>query len=223
MKKTILLLMMALSVVACTKDSDKGDGENSYLCGDFVDAHAGNNLKIDYVETDRNERFYVSAPFTRSSIKKSDSFYRGVFYYKRKNNEEVVEPVSFMEVGVAGVIPIDTLTKKKPMKTDPLYLEAMWVGKNMKYLNAELSLKVGTSENKSAVHNIAVIGDSIVKHADNTKTLYLRLYHDQGGVPEYYSQRAFLSVPLQKLGVDSIHFEVNTYDGIVRKTLFVKQ
>ena len=60
-------------------------------------------------------------------------------------------------------------------------------------------------------------------HADNTKTLYLRLYHDQGGVPEYYSQRAFLSVPLQKLGVDSIHFEVNTYDGIVRKTLFVKQ
>ena len=51
-------------------------------------------------------------------------------------------------------------------------------------------------------------------------TIYL--HHDQGGVPEYYSTQAYLSIPTVDLLVDSVRFYLNTYSGVVIKTLPVK-
>ena len=67
-----------------------------------------------------------------------------------------------------------------------------------------------------------MISDTLMSHSDGKKTLHLRLYHDQGGMPEYYSQRTYFSIPIQKLGVDSIQFTINTYKGLVTKTLSLK-
>lgn len=222
MKKGLLFLLLSIAAVACTTETyEKGDGENSYLQADFVDAHADANLKIDYVDTDGGERLNISVPFTKSFVKKAESSYRAILYYNKKG-DNVAEMVSFAEVGVAGITPIDSLTKKTSMKTDPLTLEGLWVSKNKRYLNATLYVKIGSTDDNSAMHRLAVISDTLMSHTDGKKTLHLRLYHDQGGMPEYYSQRTYFSIPIQKLGVDSIQFTINTYKGLVTKTLSLK-
>lgn len=50
-------------------------------------------------------------------------------------------------------------------------------------------------------------------NADGTTTQHLTLYHDQGGVPEYYSQRTYVSIPLSDIHADFIILTINTYDG----------
>ena len=62
-------------------------------------------------------------------------------------------------------------------------------------------------------------GLPLYQNADGTKTLHLTFFHDQAGVPEYYSQRIYLSIPLPPTGVDTIWMDVNTYDGLVEKRL----
>ena len=47
----------------------------------------------------------------------------------------------------------------------------------------------------------------------------LRLHHDQGGVPEYYSSRIYTSIPLNgELAGKIIRLKVNTYKGEIEKT-----
>ena len=111
---------------------------------------------------------------------------------------------------------------KEKVKTDPLTLESIWISKNKRYLNASVYLKVGSTDDEEAIHKMGVVCDTIMAHADSTRTLHLRLYHDQGGVPEYYSQRTYFSLPLSELHADSIRFSINTYKGEVVKTLKIK-
>ena len=58
---------------------------------------------------------------------------------------------------------------------------------------------------------------------DSTRAVRLLLYHDQGGVPEYYSQRAFFSIPVKVLVTDTIHLLINTYSGQVERTFVVER
>jgi hypothetical protein len=53
----------------------------------------------------------------------------------------------------------------------------------------------------------------ITVNADSTRTMQLLFNHHQGDVPEYYSQRAYISLPLQGLAADSVRLTVVTYDG----------
>ena len=101
----------------------------------------------------------------------------------------------------------------KAMKTDPVRIESMWVGKSKKYANLSLYLMTGTTDSDSLKQVLGCRRDALVTNADGTRTLRLTLYHNQGGVPEYYSQRVYLSIPIQGMKVDSIWFTVNTYEG----------
>ena len=60
-----------------------------------------------------------------------------------------------------------------------------------------------------------------VKAADGSRTLHVFLNHDQGKVPEYYSTQVYMSVQTSTLGADSVSFKINTYSGIVEKTLSI--
>ena len=101
----------------------------------------------------------------------------------------------------------------KEMKTDPVRVESMWIGKSKKYLNVGLYLMMGTTEADSLKQVLGCRRDALITNVDGTRTLRLTFYHDQGGVPEYYSQRVYLSIPIQGVKADSIWFTVNTYDG----------
>ena len=54
-------------------------------------------------------------------------------------------------------------------------------------------------------------------HPDATRTSHLRLYHDQAGVPEYYSTQVYASILTSQIKADSVRISINTYKGPVTK------
>lgn len=220
---SVIGIMTTALIWGCTTDSyDKGEGEYSMMQADFVEAHVNSSKAIDYVTTDNDERLNLSQPYARSWIKTPDTLYRAVFYYKK--TEQTVEAVSASQVNVATIVRTDTLEKrmKEKVKTDPLTLESMWMSKNKHYLNAGFYIKVGATNDEKAIHRLGVVSDTLMTNADGTKTIHLRLYHDQGGVPAYYSQRSYFSLPIQNLKADSIRFTINTYKGEVVRMFKIK-
>ena len=99
------------------------------------------------------------------------------------------------------------------MKTDPVRMESMWIGKSKKYLNMGFYVMTGKADVDSLKHVLGCRRDTLITNIDGTRTLRLTFYHDQGGVPEYYSQRVYLSIPIQGIKADSVWLNVNTYEG----------
>ena len=77
---------------------------------------------------------------------------------------------------------------------------------------------VGNVENEDAAHKVGLVVNSVETMADGSKTYYLTLHHDQGSIPEYYTQTVYLSVPLKEYSVgDRICIRMNTYSGDIEK------
>ena len=124
---------------------------------------------------------------------------------------------------VRSLLNVGTLTLRrdttdgKGWKTDPVGLETVWVSTNRKYLNLGLVLKMGAMEKDAAPQSIGMMLSRVDTDEAGVRTGHLQLVHSQGDVPEYYSQRVYISLPLQELTVDTLYLTIDTYDGVVRK------
>ena len=195
---------------SCTQDVyEKGEGDFSQMTAELADAHVDAQKYIDYVDTDDGQRLVLSEPATASFITKADTTYRVSFYYKMSG--EKAEPITLGRVLVATPKVIEE------MKTDPVRLESMWIGKSAKYLNMGVYLMTGTPQTTNLKQTLGCRRDTLMHNADGTTTLRLTFYHDQGGVPQYYSQRAYFSIPLTAVAADSVWLSVNTYNGLVTR------
>ena len=99
----------------------------------------------------------------------------------------------------------------------------MWLSHTGKYLNLSLHVMSGHTDDTTAVHQLSFVADTLMAHPNNSRTLHVRLHHDQHQVPEYYSVQAYVSLLVDSIMADSIHFTVNTYQGEVVKTLFLRK
>lgn len=210
----------APALVSCEQDDyDKGQGEYSLMQADFVEAHSNHAKNIDYVVTDDGDSLLITTTYTARWISTPDSVYRAILYYNKVNGGRSAEVISLSR-SLTASMHAPSYFKKGGIKTDPIHMESLWIGKNRRYLNLSMLLMVGKNSNDSATHTLGIVADTVITHADGKRTGCLRLYHDQGKVPEYYSQRTYLSVPIRGITVDSLRLTVNTYnDGIVSKTL----
>ena len=214
MKKLSCLFLLALAVVGCEQDVyDKGDTVYSYMRADFVEAIVGSNKQVTYVLTDDDERLPLTATYSAKWINQPDTVYRAVLYYNYKDQQ--AEVLNLARVSTVSVRPQNQF--KDGIKTDPLGLESVWLSNNKRYLNLSVIVKTGAVTEEAEVQTLGMVGDTIMTDADNQRTYHLRLFHNQGDVPQYYSQRLYFSVPLSELEVDSLHLSVNTYDGVVTK------
>ena len=204
---------------SCTQDNyDKGEGKYSLMRADFVEARANAQKEIDQITTDDGERVSASKPFTAKLVVTPDSVYRCIIYYNKvraETGQEVFEPISIGEVPCPKVTPLSELDKE--MKTDPVKFESAWLSKSGKYLNLSLYLMTGTTDDEKASQTLYIIQDSIMTHPDATRTSHLRLYHDQAGVPEYYSTQVYASILTSQIEADSVRISINTYKGPVTK------
>ena len=204
--RNLLCLLMVFAAVACTQDAyEKGEGAYSEMTALLADAHVNSDKRVDYVDTDEGEHLMLSQSASARFITKADTTYRVSFYYKMVEGK--AEPLSMGRVTVFSPQVI------KAMKTDPVRMESMWIGRSKKYLNMSFYVMTGTTDDDDVKQTLGCHRDGVTKNADGTQTLRLTLYHDQGGVPEYYSQRVYVSIPIQGIKVDSISLQVNTYDG----------
>ena len=121
-----------------------------------------------------------------------------------------ISPVAVLRIRLALDLP--------PVHTDPVGFESAWISRDRKYLNLGLKLKTGKSDDTRAVQSLGIVCDSVRRRSSGSRIFYLRLYHRQNGIPEYYSTRVFASIPLESLErKDSVVLDINTYKGKVRK------
>ena len=222
MVKYLLILFTihySLFIASCTQDAyDKGEGEYSLLRADFVEAHTNGQKQVDYVITDDGELLSVSEPFTAKWLTKADTLYRCALYYnkvKEDNGKYAADVVSAGQVPCPLVTPLSKL--ETSMRTDPVKFESAWMSKSGKYINLSLYLMTGSTTDKDAIQHLAIVQDTVMVNPDQTRTAYLRLYHDQGGIPEYYSTQVYTSILTKEIDADSVRISINTYKSPVVK------
>ena len=221
----IVILHSQLSILncSCTQDTyDKGEGQYSYMRGDFVEAQVGADMNIVSLTTDDGETLPLAEPYAAKWITRPDTIYRCMLYYNKVRDEKgqyVADPISIGDVPCPRIIPLAEL--EKAMKTDPVKFESAWMSKSGKYLNLSFSVMTGTQEGEGTIQSLHIVQDTVVTYPDATRTCYLRLFHDQAGVPEYYSTHVYASIITSQIPADSVRISINTYDGTVEKAFLL--
>lgn len=221
----IFLFAAAPLLVACETDSYRtGDGTLSAMRAEFCEAYTNSDARVTAIETDGGERLPLASPVTVEWMEKPDTVYRALFYYNKvdgNGGQATAEPVGVSSVLVPSVT--DAAAMKEETKTDPVKFVSSWTGANGKYLNMELLLMTGQVDDGNAAQVIGVICDSVTTGGDGARKMWCTLYHDQNGVPEYYSSQTYVSIPVSGLPVtpargDELVIGINTYEGKISRT-----
>ena len=206
---------------SCEQDNyDKGEGEYSLMRADFVEAHVGSDKKVDYIVTDDGDSLAAEPRFTIKAIETADTTYRAVLYYNKVKNS-----LGKTVAEAKGMSLVPTLFAHRAtgdVKTDAVKFESIWLSANKRYLNTSIILMTGQPDEEDVHQTLAIIQDTIMQQADGRLTAHYRLYHDQGGVPEYYSLQRFFSIPVRSIKADSVRLEMQTYDGVIVRTVPVR-
>ena len=207
-------------ISSCSQDAyDKGEGRYSLMRGDFAEANVNSGCEVTSITTDDGETLPLKPLHTAKWISRPDTIYRCMLYYnkvKEADGKMVAEVVSMGKVLCTRIIP---LSEDYKFKDDPVKFESLWKSKSGKYLNLHLQLKTGQTEDTTAIQKLDFFADQMIVYPDGRRTLSVLLHHDQGGIPEYYSTQAYISILASDLDVDSVRFRLNTYSGPVTKTL----
>ena len=219
-KQSLAAIAFPIALTACTSEAyDSGDGTNSYLTADLVLLRTAPDKSVRSAQLDDGTELQLSNPFAKDWIERPDTVYRALLYYDKtiingSANANSVSAVRARSVLPVPVLRISAAADVDNILTDPVGFESMWVSKNGSYLNLSLLLKSGKAEGDTSLHTLGVVSNGTTTDADGHRTLHLTLYHDQGGVPEYYTVQQYVSIPTQLLkDADTVELTLNTYNG----------
>ena len=222
-------LTALLCLVACSSDSyHTGDGSLSLLRADFVEAATDHDAYVSVATTDDGLQLQLSPRIKTSWTTTPDSLYRALFYYNMASDD--AEPTS---VGPVSLLPVlnppiyrSSYYGLNP-KTDPVVFQSAWLSGSGKYVNFDLDVKTGTTDGAVGSQVIGWIYDGTEDDDAGRHTAKFRLYHDQHGVPEYYSAKLYVSLCIPSMPCtltqgDQVQVRINTYEGEVVKTFTLK-
>lgn len=214
----IALVGLLFFSTSCSNTSyEEGDSKLSYLRTDFADATTDSQGRLSAATTDDGVSLTFSRPMQTSWSNAADSLCRVLLNYNMYANgtdSNVVEPLAAKIVY--------TLQPAKPSvqpqaATDPVSLVSAWKSKNGNYVNLRLGLKTGKASGDDQRQSIGLALDSTVT-SDGSTTYCLRFLHSQGGVPEYYTTDAYVSIPIKQMTTGSkVRLSLNTYNGWVTR------
>ncbi len=210
-RRTLLATVAVFSLCACTYNNyDAGDGEYSYLRADFGLFATNSRAEAVSFVTDEDRSFRLNSPLRIDGIK-ADTVYRALIYYN-ETDEPQTDIRGLESVHVCR--PVDK-AKIEEFKSDPVGLESAWMSNNGQWLNMTLKMKVGIDE--TAKDNLQSIAIALSEPEDAPDESVLTLYHDQNNMPEYYTQTAYISIPLKEKfqPKKKLKLVVNTYKGEV--------
>lgn len=211
---TIGILASLTLATSCENDGyDTGDGALSYMRADFVEAYTNADALVEYVITDDDDRLTLDSPLEVSWMTEPNAAYRALLYYDM--SDELIDPISISSVSTP-TISLEADLDEKP--TDPLYWNSSWISSNGRYINLGLTLLIGAEDGTIGTQTLGMMCTDVKYAADSTLTVCLTLLHDQCDVPEYYSYRHYLSIPISYMPCDvndgdTVELTVNTYSG----------
>lgn len=210
----------AVSVFAgCTSDPyDSGDSALSYMRADFVDAYTKEAQTVESALTDDGDMLSFDRKLGCDWAEKADTVYRALLYYNA-GTSSTVAPIAIKPVYVLRPFEPEG---EESVETDPVVFESAWKSNNGSYINLGLYAKTGKADIIESQQTIGVACGDIVHNDDGTRKVFLTFSHSQGDVPEYYSTRLYVSIPMSVFRTgDEIQITVNTYSGKIVRT-FVK-
>lgn len=216
MKKTVLYiaLLASLLITSCEIDSyEKGEGAYSLMQANFCELHTNSEMQGVSFVTDEGERYQFSTPVAATWIETADTTYRAIIYFNKVGANQA-EPRS---VGPMVTLQPVAHWHFKEMPQDPIGLESAWIAKSGKYLNVGLLLKTGRIDDEELPHNVGLAQDTVYTYADGRRAAYYRLLHSQNGIPQYYTNRRYISILLPEERPDTIHLSIQTYEGTVER------
>lgn len=179
---------------------------------EYVTIEAGEDGRIQTLLPDKGASLPVLEDRTGSSISPNTS--RRVM-----SNYEVVSGgvkiYSLQSLITPVPKPVDDPVYKDGVKTDPVEVVSIWLGRD--YLNMILNLKVSTGKG----HTFGIVEDT--SELETKGIVDMLLYHDANSDEEYYNRRAYISVPLSQYidteNPEQIKIKFNTCkkDGSVDK------
>ena len=217
----LLATAVLTALWSCKEDVyETGDGDLSYLRADFAMAYTDSQAAFFRAETDEGAQLAFSKLYATKWATVADSVYRALVYYNNKVEDGKVEVV--VATQVLTVWPMQRERLKK-LITDPVLCESAWLSKDAAFLNLGLRLKTGTPDQADARQSVGVLRDTVVTHPSGHRLHEFTLFHDQNGVPEYYSSQLWVSLRLSDMEkADTVVLHVNTYDGMKERRLVVE-
>lgn len=203
------LLMTAASllltvVTSCKNEAyDTGDASLSYLRADFVEAYTGSDGKIATARTDDGDSLLLSSATAASWSSTPDTLLRALLYYKLQPQDaadgtsntprtKIVQPVRAYQVYVLR----PSATAETMTDRDPVVLQSAWMIRSLKYVNLSVALRTGTDDGSDSKQRIGVKADTLRHEATGSRTFVYHFLHAQNGVPKYYKQTVYASIPL---------------------------
>lgn len=223
-RQSLAVIAFLITLTACTSEAyDSGDGQNSYLTADLVLLRTSPDKSVRSALLDDNTELQFSNPFAQEWLARPDSVYRALLYYDKTeattdaaagNGTTAKTRVRARSVRPVSVLRPVEAEDMETLRTDPVGFESLWMSKNKSYINLSLLLKSGKAEADDALHALCIVSHGTTTDADRRRTLHLTLYHDQGGVPAYYTVQQYVSIPTQLLEeADTVELTLNTYNG----------
>ena len=206
-----------MGLAACEGgDYETGDDEYSYMRADFVVARSAEAKSLAHAITDDGDSLVFDDHLACSWATTADSTYRALLYYHvDKQGSNHVKGISAKQVLVLR-LPGERV---KSTPTDPLAFESAWMSANGKYVNLGLDVKTGKTEDEARKQLLGVVRDTIVALGDGRREHRLRLLHAQNDVPQNYSTKVYVSIPMAGFAPgDVIVIDINTYDGLLTRT-----
>lgn len=215
-KGIVSLLTLSAGFISCSDDED------GYvyppLLSEFADVVTDDSGTFTHICTDKGECLPIvnSAELVAEGVT-PDTLYRVLSRYELV--DDGARLYSLQAIPAPCAQPADSFPEG--IRADAVEMQSIWHGGN--YLNMILLVKA-----QNGKHTFRFVEDSLTTSSAGVHTLYLRLYHDAGGDVQAYTQKAYLSVPLQPYSSvlssgDSIVFSIPTASGWQRWTrAFIK-
>lgn len=202
----VSLLTLSAGFISCSDDED------GYvyppLLSEFADISTDASGAFVCIHTDGGETLpIVNASEVLAEGVTPDTLYRVISRYELVDGGAKL--YSLQAIAAPYALPIDAFPDG--VKADAVEMQSLWRGGN--YLNMVLLVKA-----QKGKHTFHFIEDSLITSPTGVHSLYLRLYHDAAGDIKAYTQKAYLSVPLQPYSSllspkDTIFLSIPTSNG----------
>lgn len=203
-----LLLWLTGLTTACGGD----DYHYPDILQEYLTAHSGADGRLQTVLTDDGTLYDVLNAVTAPD-ETPDTTLRIVANYACEEDGVGGQGVRlYAAQTTVSPLPLPADHFEDGIKTDPASVLSIWMG--LDYLNIVLEVKTGGGD-----HTFHFVEDEV--RWDETaarREVCLSLYHDAGDDPQYYTRRAYLSIPLAQYAMDdaaslSVRFSLLNYEG----------